>query len=103
MPLIQQEKVIAELTTHLQTTKQSSDTKYDSATLEYLMALRNIFELGLLSHENIVDGDATLLQNMLEGLSYFEEWCDEVRTNGRSVNYNNLSYITPHMNCHNDI
>lgn len=73
--------MIAELSTHVQTASPSTK-KYDSATLEYLVALRKIFERGLLSHNEVADGDAAPLQNICEGFQYFEEWCDEVREHG---------------------
>lgn len=46
---MQQEKVIAELTTHIQMVQQSATCKYDSATPEYLKAIRKIFECGLMT------------------------------------------------------
>ena len=75
--------MIAELTTHIQTVQQSAISKYDSATLEYLRAIRKIFEYGLLSHEKVTDGDASPLLSVSEGLQYFEEWCDEAISHGK--------------------
>ena len=80
---MQQEKVIAELTTHIQMVQQSATCKYDSATLEYLKAIRKIFECGLLSHDKVTDGDATPLSSISEGLQYFKEWCDEAEEHGK--------------------
>ena len=80
--VMQQEKVIAELTTDIQLVQQLEISKYNSATLEYLKATRNIFECGLLSRDKVTDGDALPLQNISEGLHYFEEWCDEVISHG---------------------
>ena len=80
----QQEKVIVEIATYLEsTTIDTLTTKYDRASLEFLRALNNIFEQGLLSHYKVTDGDATPLTKMREGIEYFEEWCDEAIENGK--------------------
>ena len=62
------------------TTSDTLTTKYDRASLEFLRALNNIFEQGLLSHYKVTDGDATPLT---KGIGYFEEWCDEAIENGK--------------------
>ena len=80
---MQQEKVIAELTTHTQTMQESATSKYDTATLAYLLAIRKIFECGLLSHDKVADGDAAPLLSISEGLQYFDEWCDKVKKQGK--------------------
>ena len=91
---MQQEKVIAELTTHIQLVQQLEISKYDSATLEYLKATRNIFEYGLLSHDKVTDGDALPLQNISEGLQYFEAWCDEAISHG-NIHVHDCFYLMP--------
>ena len=50
--------------------------------MEYLKAVRKIFECGLLSHDKVTDGDALPLLSISEGLQYFEEWCDEAISHG---------------------
>ena len=79
--LFQQNKVFAELRTHLDKSS-TTDSAYDRATLSYLEAVHNIFEKGLLSHEKATDGDH---ESITEGLEYFIEWCDEASEKGTCI------------------
>lgn len=80
---IQQEKVIAEIQTHLDSTQGSTTYDYDQVTLSYLIALNKIFETGLLSHKCVSDLDSSPMKNIESGFKFFEEWCDEALDSGR--------------------
>ena len=82
---IQQEKVIAELQTHLDSTEGNPTYDYDKATLSYLVALNKIFETGLLSHQCVSDLDSSPMKNIETGFKFFEEWCDEALDSGCDI------------------
>ena len=67
---MQQEKVIVEI-------KTNSNNPYDMITVQFLEALNNIFEHGLLSKERVFSNEAAPLSCMQTGLSFFKSWCDE--------------------------
>ena len=73
----QQEKVIAEIKSH-------SNSSYDSQSVQFLEALNQIFENGLLSKEKVTCDDSAPLRSMQEGLSFFTTWCDECIKEGES-------------------
>lgn len=93
---IQQEKVIAEIQTHLDCTQERGSTsEYDKATLAYLVALNRIFENGLLSQKPVSDFDSSPLKNIEAGFKFFEEWCDEALNSGMvtKINFHMSTYI----------
>ena len=74
----QQEKVIAEIKSH-------SNSSYDSQSVQFLEALNQIFENGLLSKEKVINDDSHPLRNMQDGLSFFTAWCDECIKEGENT------------------
>ena len=73
----QQEKVIAEI-------KTNSNNPHDLVTVQFLEALHNIFERGLLSKERVFTNEADPLCCMQTGLS-FMSWCDECIKEGMTM------------------
>ena len=60
----------------------TSSTDRDKQTLCYLQALNKLFERGILSDGKISSVQSEKLQSMKEGLSFFQEWCEDVNTQG---------------------
>ena len=80
----QQDKVIAEIKAH-------SNTTYDAQTVKFLEALNQIFENGLLSKEQVLTTEADPLQCVQEGLQFFTMWCDECIKKGENTVYTHTS------------
>lgn len=78
---VQQDRVLEELAGHCAGTHTSS-TDRDKQTLCYLQALNKLFERGILSDGKISSVQSEKLQSMKEGLSFFQEWCEDVTTQG---------------------
>ena len=51
-------------------------------TLQYLKALRKVFERGLLCREHVTSMESRVVVSMIEGYRFFTEWCDDVRSHG---------------------
>ena len=70
----QQNQVIAELSEYVE--GNPPDKLNVCKTIEYLDGCRDLFERGILSHEKIVEEHSPVLQNMLNGFSFFVGWAD---------------------------
>lgn len=51
-------------------------------TVQYLKALRKIFERGILCHEHVTSTESRVISTMQEGFRFFTEWCNDVRSHG---------------------
>ncbi|XP_014669634.1 PREDICTED: uncharacterized protein LOC106810714 [Priapulus caudatus] len=75
--IMQQEHVLAELKTYAQpehTVQQPIDAINVLATVKYLTACNLLFERGLLSHAKVTSQRCEVLDNIVTGYAYFENW-----------------------------
>lgn len=95
---IQQQAVMAEIRTNLDSEVDSDVRDRDLASLDYLQALNQIFETGLLSKEQITGADSATLKNIQVGMDYFTTWCDEVIAHGNYCTWSTVfSNINPYF------
>jgi len=50
------------------------DSSAANETWEYLQACHNLFEIGFLSHDKVVNMDSPVLKNINDGYKYFTSW-----------------------------
>ena len=61
------------------------DSESDQMTLNYLKALNNLFERGILCTEHISSSNQSVLERMKAGFKFFEEWREDVIEKGDSL------------------
>lgn len=52
-----------------------TDVEASTKTGEYLDACNLLFEQGLLSYRRVNNKDSSVLKNIKQGMSFFEQWC----------------------------
>ena len=66
-----------------------TDVEASTKTGEYLDACNLLFEQGLLSYRRVNNKDSSVLKNIKQGMSFFEQWCaDHMDTGNLLAAYN---------------
>ena len=55
---------------------QSHQSRADDMVVQFLEACHLIFEKGILSHQRINNANSPVLQNIRQGMDFFESWCN---------------------------
>eukprot|EP00794_Sanderia_malayensis_P006654 gene6654-7400_t len=79
--IVQQDNVLTELYDYVHK-GEGTDCVSTNLSGDYLAACNKIFERGILSNEKITINDMSIMQNILEGYTFFEDWWENLYNGG---------------------